>query len=133
MFFSKHKKLAKMIDGFVKCWSSAQAMDCFLAKEDKPKIDRIYYAILYGGIDSLAQSIGVNADTTIRGLKYYLKDFSNSDEVFQKISETIHDPSLRKWIIDAGEAVRLIDNKTKAPTEALLPLAEKYRLAVNAE
>ena len=129
MFFGKHRKLAKMIDVFAETWGAAQALDAMLAESEIPKVWAPYYAIMYGATDSLAQSIGADVDTTKRALLLHLKQYSNGAEVFDRIADTINDPMLRPWIIEAGGAVHAMRTRVKDPTQALLPLAERYRLA----
>ena len=118
-----------MIDTFAETWSSAQAMDAMLSGANPPKVWAPYYAILYGAADSLAQSIGADIGTTKRALLLHLKQYSNAAEVFDRIADSIHDPMLRPWIIQAGEAVHAMRTGAKDPAQALLPLAERYRLA----
>ena len=129
MFFGKHLKLAKMIDVFAETWGAAQALDAMLADSGIPEIRSPYYAIMYGATDSLAQSIGADVDTTKRALLLHLKQYSNGAEVFNRIADTINDQILRPWIIEAGRAVHALRVHVKDPAQALLPLAERYRLA----
>ena len=118
-----------MIDVFAETWGAAQALDAMLAESEIPKVWAPYYAIMYGATDSLAQSIGADVDTTKRALLLHLKQYSNGAEVFDRIADTINDPMLRPWIIEAGGAVHAMRTRVKDPTQALLPLAERYRLA----
>lgn len=126
--FGKHKKLAKHIESFMRNWALVQALDANLAGVDNPPNSPLAdYGILWGATDSLGQAYGFDLDTTAKGLKHYLAQFSDGNEMFSLIIAAPFNPECAAWIELAGNAVHAITTG-KDPMKTLLPIAEKYRL-----
>ena len=131
---SSNKKLYNLIEEFMESWPSAIAMDLMLARSEEPKIDTPeFYAILYGAIDCCGQVVGADEDTTMVTASVF---FHHGDEIggieyCRKIFDTQKKPELRKWIVESGQAVKDLIDGSKDVGQALIPLAEKYRIAVS--
>ncbi len=126
--FGKHKKLAKSIDSFMSAWDTVQALDARLAGlGDPPTFRMAYFGILWGVADATAQLQGLDMETTAKGLKHYLSQLSDGERHFALVVAAPRNPELLPWVSLAGSAVHLIA-KGQDPMQALLPLAEKYRL-----
>ena len=115
-------------------WDAAKTMDAMLAKSKEPKIDTPeYFAILYGAIDCCGQAVGADEETTMLTVSVF---FNHNDKIggieyFKKIFDTARKPELLNWIIESGQAVKDLIKDSKDPGQALIPLAEKYRIAVS--
>lgn len=121
-----------MIENFSEVWSAARAMDAVLAGvANTPPIDDKYFAILYGAIDSLGQSIGADSQTSMKALLHYFKRYSDGAEIAHKVLSSPRDQALVPWVVEAGRAVHAMRVGYKDPMQALLPLAERYRISTS--
>ena len=131
---ANNKKLYNLIKTFMESWASAIAMDLILARSEEPKIDTPeYYAILYGAIDCCGQAVGADEETTMltASVFFHYEDNIGGIEYFRKIFDTQNKPELRKWIVESRQAVKGLIDGSKDVVQALIPLAEKYRIAVS--
>lgn len=107
--FAKHEKLAKAIDAFMDLWLTVQVIDAALAGVRGPPPQRLaYFGILWGVTDSIAQLQGLDMDTTVKGLKKYLAQFSDGSRIFTLVVAAPRNPELLPWINLAGLAARSI-------------------------
>lgn len=129
--FGKERKVERLIQTFMTNWAEIQALDANLAGErEPPPIRPAYFAILYGAADSCAQSIGANTTVLVNAIGRFCSRFEDGKEMSEKILAASRSPELYPWALKAGQAVHLMRTKATNAAQALLPLAEEYRLAV---